>query len=210
MLNSVFQRKLYYGNETFYCLKDVLYYLQSCIDNDIFLMLIDQLEQDQLYTIDTLEKKYIDYGFKSYIKEDLNNILIEYLKKNNKNYKFVNKEYINSILKKINAKPNYDKKKNNVLNCLKKVFKNENYQIYHSINGLEVEFYLVDYNLIIQQESSYSQYKKEQCLKKELNCTFIHYNIYNKNFDVFNLISKINDFMRRLDKNKYKDHYYYY
>lgn len=123
MLNSVFQRKLYYGNETFYCLKDVLYYLRSCIDNDIFLMLIDQLEQDQLYTIDTLEKKYIDYGFKSYIKEDLNNILIEYLKKNNKNYKFVNKEYINSILKKINAKPNYDKKKNNVLNCLKKFLK---------------------------------------------------------------------------------------
>lgn len=207
MLNPVFHRKLYFGHETYYCLKDVLRSLQSSLDSDSFISFVENLNSNKVYTINHLEQRYIDFGFKSYVKEDLNNVLITYLKKNQKEYRFVNIKYVILLLKKLNIDPNRFKQKLNVIKYLQEFFKHEHYQVNYSLKGYEVEFYLVDYNIVIQPATSYSQYQTERDLKKKLNCTFIHYNVFNRNFDIFNLINKVLDLMCRIDKNKYKTCY---
>ncbi|QKE44569.1 hypothetical protein Yalta_122 [Yalta virus] len=207
MLNPVFHRKLYFGHEIYYCLKDVLRSLQTNLDNDTFISFIENLNSNKIYTINHLQQRYIDFGFKSYVKEDLNRILITYLKKNQKEYRFVNIRYVILLLKKLNIDPNCFKQKLNVIKYLQEFFKHENYQVNYSIIGYEVEFYLVDYNIVVQPSTSYTQYQTEKDLKKKIKCTFIHYNVYNKNFDIFLLINKILDLMYRIDKKKYKSRY---
>lgn len=202
-------RKLYFDNKTYLCLKDVLYDLSRTCSRSQLLQFIIKLNPENLFTFEQLEKKKSHNGFHSYINEDSNNVLIEYLKNNDKkDYCFVVETHIKEIKKKLGL--GYEEKKNRVLMGLEQVFKNEKYKKNHVINGVTIDFYLEEYKIFIQSSESYEQHLLEKKLENDMNGKLIHYSLYSKDDVVNEIIHKVINYIRNVDYDRYRKYYYYH
>lgn len=82
---------------------------------------------------------------------------------------------------------------------IKKVFKNFNLQQQFPILSYRIDLYFIDLKIAIEcDENFHSNYNEENEIKRHnlitenINCTWIRYDPYNKNFCIFDLINKIN------------------
>lgn len=221
-MDNIFNcKRLFYSNEIFYYFKDILRNLNYVQDEKAYYAYLNLLKEDEKFTIEELEKRFKEKGFKSYIKEDHNKKVIESLTGSGPHI-FINQvavkkifpsairsvyDNILNIFKEMNIEQEYFNNKPNIINCLTKVFKNENYKTQHSIKGYIVDIYFIDYNLAIKRTSSHI--KKKRRIEKDIGCSIITYNTNTIDFNLFELVENIAKFMENYNIEKYNNYYYY-
>lgn len=221
-MDNVFNcKRLFYSNEVFYYFKDILRNLSYTNDGQTCTEYLNLLEENERFTQEELEKKFNSSKFKSYIKEDHNKTVMESLEEpgphifiNQNSVKKLSSAPIKSIydnilntFKEMEIEEEYVNHRPNIINCLLKLFKNENYKTMHSIKGYIVDIYFIDYNLAIKRTNSYIKNKKR--LEKDIGCNIISYNPNLQNFNLFELIDNIAKYMNNYNIEKYNNYYYY-
>jgi very-short-patch-repair endonuclease len=77
------------------------------------------------------------------------------------------------------------------------VFKYENIKNQYNCDKYRIDLYFIDYKLAIECDELQHNKKKEgdnireEAIKNKLNCTFIRYNPFSKDFNIFNVIHLI-------------------
>ena len=92
----------------------------------------------------------------------------------------------------------------NELSKIINVFKKEKYILEHVIGKYRIDLYFEEYNLGIEcDEHNHVCYDKESekirenYIQHKLNCTLIRFNPHCKNYNIFDIISKIHYFMKK-------------
>lgn len=121
------------------------------------------------------------------------NTLIKFLVNTRSINKNILAEYLNLSINNI-VKDNYE---NNIFNKIIKVFSKEKYIHQFSILSYRIDLYFPEYKLAIECDEKTGHKNIEEDLirqnkiEKELNCTFIRFTPDEKDFDIFDVISKI-------------------
>jgi hypothetical protein len=79
--------------------------------------------------------------------------------------------------------------------CILDAFKDEIMISQYIVNKYRIDLYFPDYKLAIECDENHknidADIKRENDIKDQLNCTFIRYKPYDKNFNIFLLINEI-------------------
>jgi hypothetical protein len=221
-MDNIFNcKRLFYNNEIFYYFKDILRHLSYIHDKQLSFEYLDLLKENEQFTIEELEKKYKKSGFKSYIKEDQNKMVIESLTDSGPHL-FISQSGVKKLMststksvydnilntfKEMNIEEEFMNERPNIINCLSKIFKYENFKLQHSIKGYIVDIYFIDYNLAIKRSSSHIKNKRR--IEKDIGCSIITYNPNIGEFNLFEFVEKIAKFMENCNIEKYNNCYYY-
>jgi len=81
------------------------------------------------------------------------------------------------------------------IDCIIKTFQNEEYNLQYSVLQYKIDIYFPKYNLAIEcDEFHYDKTNdkiRENNIIEKINCKFIRYTPYSKDFDIFNLLNQI-------------------
>ena len=85
------------------------------------------------------------------------------------------------------------------IKCIMETFKREKMETQYVVLTYKIDLYFIDYNLAIECNEDRHNLKRylknneirEDKIKNALNCVFIKYNPYEKNFNIFKLINQI-------------------
>ena len=94
------------------------------------------------------------------------------------------------------------------IKCILDTFNGQNMISQFKVNNYFIDLYFSDYNLAIECDENHSDIEEDLIrqiyIEKKLNCKFIRYKPYEKNFNIYNLFNKIYKFIYNfnLEKNK--------
>lgn len=217
MLNNVFKsnglncKVLSYDNELFYSSIDILKIFKYIVHKESTLDILNIVNKEDRFTIKELQIKYT-YPNSDF---DPNQALITSLNKEEIKHVYVNNHGLRTLISymikpipanfinvcaalNINIYKKYSKSEEESIKSLIKVFKYHNYKLQYFVKGYILDIYFKDYKLAVECITNDPLYynkedemERELIIKKELDCSFIRYNIKDTRFDIFELISKI-------------------
>ena len=88
------------------------------------------------------------------------------------------------------------------IDCIIKTFQNEEYILQYSVLQYRIDIYFPKYKLAIEcDEFHYNKQNdkiRENNIIERINCKFIRYSPYSKNFDIFNVLNQIFTYIKNL------------
>lgn len=216
-------RKLFYGDEVFYCGRDILSCLKYISNDKNVSKTLNKLREQDKFTIKDLQEKYSSHGFK--LSDDPNKELISSLNQYEMQHIYINTNGLKTLLSttikpippvllelckilnlEINSKMlRYEQE---TIASLLKVFSKEKYSLQYNVDGYRIDLYFPEYNLAIEcDESGHKQYdqdkekERERYIKKKIKCHFIRYNPNEECFDILDVVSQIHYFILKKRSN---------
>ena len=212
-------RKLFYGDEVFYCGRDILKCLGYSEDSRKVYESLSKLRSEDKFTINALEEKYQSLSL------DTNKELISSLNQYEMKYIYINTNGLRTILFRtikpippvllelckilnieINSKPlRYEQE---TIASILKVFSKESYRLQYNVGGYLIDLYFPEYNLAVEcDENGHKNYnqdkekEREIYIKDKIKCHFVRYNPNKEDFDILDVVSQIYDFILKKRSN---------